>query len=534
MTAHLNRGNNAVLRTLPTAILTAWIAVQWGCNTNTTLKTEAAGDGGTTNSDPQGTPNPEGKTERDGGIPAETEPETESPSPGTDDEGCARPPDTRLEIDTDTADDRFFDVRYDLSPEIPTVGVVTWTISQAIRSASIVFGPADVAFEQRGAVDLDSPEHRALLLGMKPDSTYKFVLIAEGDRIYTSAPYEIATGPQRTGLPNPSIRDEPGCGVPFGGFTIGCIDSGIGSEESTSTVYIFDRDGDHVWWYEFPVDGCARARMSFDGKRMWGGNANVTGNEGALFSVTMDGRDERLYTSDEVPGMEKRHHDFAVLENGNILYFERDPLPPGKGATPFGTYINDEADTIYELNPETLSKTRIFYQMDHFADAIREEGSHTNAISFVPHLHAVAFSMKNIHTIAVVGYPDGALLATYGGVDSDFGVMAWDTQHDFQVSPDGLVLFNNNGPTNGSASLKFTIENGTASLDWEYSPGIQSNAWGSAVQLPNGNFLVVFSNNGLIHELSPAGELLQSTSISDIAYVERRASLYGPPPPWDR
>ncbi len=530
-----NGTNDTMSNTQLYPLLAAWIVLQSGCSPSASPNLTDSGESGVRDSGVVEETD-RGETVLDGGETAETDTGPDASPAETDDGGCLLPRaiDSGLAVDMDPSDDSLFEVRYELSPKIGTVGVVEWSVSEPIDSASVVLGPAKGAFEHTGQIDLNEPGHKTLLLGLKPDTTYKFAIVAHGTRIYTSPVYEITTGPQRTGLPIPAIHDEPGCGVRLGGFTIGCIDGRIGSGDTSSTVYIYDQDGDHVWWYDFPVDDCARARMSFDGKRMWGGNANVTGNKGALFSVTMDGTDERLYTSDNVPGMEKRHHDFAVLENGNILYFERDPLPPGKGATPFGTYINDEADTIYELDPVTLTKTRIYYESDDFEAAIKADGSHTNAISFVPHLDAVAFSMKNLHTIAVVSYPEGALLATYGGPESDFDGMVWDTQHDFQVLEDGLVLFNNNGGADGSAALKYTIEAGTEALDWAYSPGVQSNTWGSAVQLPNGNFLVVFSNNSLIHELNPEGELLQSTEIADITYVVRRASLYGPPPPWDR
>ena len=102
------------------------------------------------------------------------------------------------------------------------------------------------------------------------------------------------------------------------------------------------------------------------------------------------------------------------------------------------------------------------------------------------------------------------------------------------MSSNGLLVFNNSGPSNGSAILKFSINGGSANLDWTYSPGLTSNTWGSAKELPKGNVLADFSNNNVIHELTSGGQLIQSTSVSGIAYVVRRASLYGPPPPWDR
>jgi hypothetical protein len=56
---------------------------------------------------------------------------------------------------------------------------------------------------------------------------------------------------------------------------------------------------------------------------------------------------------------------------------------------------------------------------------------------------------------------------------------------------------------------------------------------GDVQRLPNGNTLVTYSYQGLIHEVSPEGALLQQLSWGiggAVGYSMKRASLYGPPP----
>ena len=128
-------------------------------------------------------------------------------------------------------------------------------------------------------------------------------------------------------------------------------------------------------------------------------------------------------------------------------------------------------------------------------------------------------------------YPDGILLHTYGGQQSDYN-MSWDRQHGHQVTDGGLVLFNNYGSGAGSSALRYEIDGSSANLAMDYSSGSGSQTYGSVQALPNGNVLVTYSNAGVIHEVSSSGSLIQTIDTGSIGYSVRRVSLYGPPPPW--
>jgi hypothetical protein len=53
-------------------------------------------------------------------------------------------------------------------------------------------------------------------------------------------------------------------------------------------------------------------------------------------------------------------------------------------------------------------------------------------------------------------------------------------------------------------------------------------------ELANGNLYVTYSTSGVIHEISATGTLLRSiTTTGSLGYSEHRATLYGPPPPFD-
>ena len=53
-------------------------------------------------------------------------------------------------------------------------------------------------------------------------------------------------------------------------------------------------------------------------------------------------------------------------------------------------------------------------------------------------------------------------------------------------------------------------------------------------ELPNGNLFVTYSDNGVFHEITATGtRSAQITTTSPVGYSEHRATLYGPPPPYD-
>ncbi len=297
---------------------------------------------------------------------------------------------------------------------------------------------------------------------------------------------------------------------------------GAGSN-NPNYAYIFDKDGDMVWWYQLAAGEtvCSRIRMSYDGKYMWTGNVNVMGGDGKLFRVSMDGDDTKEYSITDY------HHDFAVLENNHILFVQRSAPGGGIGGGA------EPADLIMELDPESGATTEIYNQDNDFQSLISASGAHTNSINYVPHLNAFSFSILNLNTVAVVGYPDGNLLHTFGGAQSDYAAMSWQRQHGHHLTESGdLLVFNNQGSNGGSSALKFAVSGDSAELVWDYASGIATQTFGDTRELPNGNVLVTYSNNNTIHELSADGQLIQTIGTGSIGFVERRTTLYGPPPPF--
>jgi hypothetical protein len=75
----------------------------------------------------------------------------------------------------------------------------------------------------------------------------------------------------------------------------------------------------------------------------------------------------------------------------------------------------------------------------------------------------------------------------------------------------------------------------TATRAWDYAamPSIANQIMGDVQRLPNGNTMVAYSTQGVVHEVNAGGQLLQELTWpigGAFGYIEKRATLYGPPP----
>jgi hypothetical protein len=113
------------------------------------------------------------------------------------------------------------------------------------------------------------------------------------------------------------------------------------------------------------------------------------------------------------------------------------------------------------------------------------------------------------------------------------------------IAKDNLLIFNNNsrmsmsgsaGDGTGSQVLEVKVNESakTASQTWSYKmSGISNDVMGDVQRLPNGNTIIAASTKGVLHEVSSSGTLLQELtwpSGASFGYIQKRATLYGPPP----
>ncbi len=416
-----------------------------------------------------------------------------------------------------------FAITTSISNRIGTVGVVEWSASASIEAAWIDFGRDPEQYEFRAPVATLSPTgNRTVLLGMKAATTYSFAINVEHEgEVCTSAVQEVTTGPLRNGLPR-VVVDTTRPEEAYGGFTIVCqylpSTSSAGTLGESGWAFIFDTDGDIVWWYRSDATrGCARARLSYDGQHLWMGNTNVGGrSRGTLARVRLDGTEEEQFA------LPRRHHDFVVMPDETITYIEY---------AADGTLDGDGCDLVRQLDPATGRRTLV-YSVAAANPTWRGE-CHSNAINWWPEAELFTVSVLNWNAIIAFGQ-DGALAWVLGGERGDFVGARWERQHQHHLIGDHMLLFNNSGGDGTSRALEYELREGTAELVFSYDGGAFSQTFGGTQRLPNGNTLVSFSNAGVLHEVNPAGELVQEIATGGASYVVRRRRLYGPPPPYEK
>lgn len=412
----------------------------------------------------------------------------------------------------DSSEDCNFEVDAELSPAISTVGVVTWSVTpDAVEKAHIEFGLTSVGFAQQAPVDLDAPEHRTLLLGMKGERDYWFRVVAKVDgRTCRSETFTLTTGPTPNSLP--TIRREvliENAVAP--GFVVSTTGLGGRGTSSGPMAFIIDHEGDVVWWAPAP-SGAGRARMNWEGSEMWISAVNNGGRGGEMRRVSMDGLDVEA----SVAGLEAAHHDFTVLPGGRIV-----------------TIMHREGgcSSVVQRDPDGTI-TPVVENVSTLYEPVRE--CHPNAIHYHPEDESFTLSDRNPN-LFVKFTRSGELEWQFGGLNPLGSWMpgVWQVNHGHHLLDNGNFVFFSNGlGARASPVFEFELDPaaGTAREVWRYQSQYSSTTLGDVQRLPNGNTFVTYSNAGVMHEVDADGELVQSFATGSLGYAMHRPTLYGPPP----
>lgn len=389
-----------------------------------------------------------------------------------------------------------FTVDYEISSAINTVGIVTWaTKISPVTDAIIEFG-LDTNYGMQAPVDLDEPNYRTLLLGMKGSRDYHFrIVVKSGNTEYKSDDYMLTTGPVTNlvqvlemNVDNEIARDR--------GFIVtSSMECGDGS-----CALIVDADGDVVWWYSASATlsaSISRARMSYDGKYMWMVTAGQSSSSG-FECVSMDGLDVRNFANPAT-------HDITAV-TGDVMAF----LDGGFTS----------CATITEITPDGTTKpvydTRQIWQ---------DGPCHANAIRYSETEGLYTLSDLSVGDIIMVDRASGTLERRLSEFSFNWGYH----QHGHHLLNDSIVLFNNENRIVQEISLDEA--NMQSSEIWRYSSAYNTEVLGDAQRLPNGNTMATYSTAGRIHEVAPdSSRVMEIRFSSTIGYSLWRESLYGPPP----
>lgn len=394
-----------------------------------------------------------------------------------------------------------------LSPMIATVGIVTFSASNiSIEKAEIEFTRASGGPTYVAPVDLNEPDYRTLLLGMKDETDYEYrVILNDGECV--SPTRTITTGPIANSLPTiAKNRPLPEAAAP--GFIV--TSSGIGSLGDTAPAFIIDHEGDIVWWASAPTS-CSRAKMDWEGKHMVMMTLNVrySTTGGVVRRVSMDG----LTVEDKLAGLSGGHHDFTVTPGGNIVAIVH----------------QNSCSGIVERAPDgkvtsIVSDVRELYQP--VGDC------HPNSIHYHPEDESFTISDRNPDLFVKISRT-GELEWQLGGANPIASLHyqgTWAVNHGHHLLPNGNFLFFNNGDAaSQSPVIEVELTEPEATVVWSYTSEYSSPTLGDVQRLPNGNTLITYSNAGVIQEVNGDQELVQQFGMPSLGYAEHRPSLYGPP-----
>jgi hypothetical protein len=416
-----------------------------------------------------------------------------------------------------------------ISAKIPTVGIVTWSTSlPSVQAARIDFG-LSTSYGMTAPVDLTVQGYRTLMLGMKASHKYHFRVTASGGGSQCVSPdYTLMTGALANGLPKITVATKNAAAV-SGGFLI----TGqyvINAGTTGAPAYILDADADIVWWYSTGSDATG-ARMSYDGTHMWINAANIPSGTAHVHRVTMDGLTDDDFSS-QFTG---QNHQLTVLPDETVAFF---------------AYGTNGCDDIKERSPTGTVKTIVNSETAHGGTGT----CHVNTVQYSKLDDTLVFSDLDHNCLTKVtrtGTTVWVLGEGVGGVVDSFAGDSWKGgEHGIHIlGLDDFVIFNNNSAmaAEGSVSLsgtgkgsiaiemKLDLTAMIATKSWSYtaSPGIQNDVLGDVERLSNGNTVVGYSTEGVLDEVDANANLVQELTWplgSSFGYIEKRATLYGPPP----
>jgi hypothetical protein len=397
---------------------------------------------------------------------------------------------------------------------------VEWSTDlPGITEASIEFG-LDDTYGMTAPVDMDDPNYRTLLLGMKAGGhSYHFRVVAKaGDQTCVGNDNTLpATGEPPTSLPLLTFDPPQAEGLDGGFLVFETLKQTFGTGVADSPVYVVDGDGDFVWWYvDTGIIDVGRALQSYDGKHMWISAVNVLSQQNRVIRVNMDGTGEQDFTEE----LNEFNHDFAVREDETLAFI---------------AYGSNGCDDIKERAPDGTVTTII-----NSGTAVGASTCHCNAIQYDRNDDTIVFSELESSSIVKVTRTGEVvwLMSSQNPANASVTGIDWINQHGMHIFDENRLLFfnNNTGPNATAIEAELTLDGGTgtATQVWSYVSDLTVQILGDVQRLPNGNTLVTFSTAGEIREVNPAGEVLQtikSVGAGNLfGFSEKRRSLYGPPP----
>jgi hypothetical protein len=382
-----------------------------------------------------------------------------------------------------------------------TVGIVTWSVAATgITSAHIDFG-LDTTYGMTAPVDLTQMDYRTLLLGMKPAKPYHFHIVAsDGTKTYTSDDQTLTTGAKPSVTPLTSFSVKNATAVTKGFFV-----TSFWQGTNSKVPFIFDTDGDIVWWYTAAsgesTDGISQAKMSADGQSIWLVNESLNGNP--LRRVTIDGLTTQTYSNT------KASHALAAVSGDTMAYLD---------------YSESDCNSIFEIN--NAGTTKEVFEPTGIVNGTTFPTCHGNSVRYSKKEDYYSYSDWNQDVLIVdrTGKVQWRLSQKVSGGNQSWG----GAQHGQQLLDNSILIYANNAAgMSKSQAIEYGLD---GSLIKKFTSNGGATNFGDVQRLSNGNTVITYSTSNLMQEVDKSDTVvLEVKGSGSFGYMEFRESLYGLP-----
>jgi hypothetical protein len=275
---------------------------------------------------------------------------------------------------------------------------------------------------------------------------------------------------------------------------------------------------------ELHARGYGLAKVDRDSNVLWSYASNVhhdvtVGDDGVIYALTQRETDSRPQGLEFIPPPWTVDQLVMLSPDGKELC-EPISLLDAMRKSPFSPLLSPLETPLREATPQLN---------DENLNSMREHQNvlHANSVSVLTRALASKFpkfkpgqvliSMRNLHAIAVLDPAARSIEWATNG--------PWRFQHDAQFLGNGhMLVFDNLGSPHGSRVLEYDLQ--TGAFPWVYpgpdSPPFFTPVRGMAQRLPNGNTLIVNSEEKEMFEVTPAREVVWNCSAHDHITTARR------------
>ena len=295
------------------------------------------------------------------------------------------------------------------------------------------------------------------------------------------------------------------------------------SIEAGATPFVVDRQGRFRWVRPGRPERIGGQVEFRQGSRSVIFNSFATDfnlESGVLRTVSFEGESLR-----QLPAP-LSHHVFVQLPDGTIAYPavevrewldpDTQELVPVIGDTIVELSLDGEQRTVFSAWDWKPVQKHDHWTSSFYGDA--HDWTHANALQYIEARDSYLITFPHLDTFLEIDRETGALVHEISPegdviVDGEF-----DHPHDTHWSDDGLLRLISH-EDEGTVARAFSIDGDRLQLEWAYGEGlgITGTVIGQHRRMSNGNVMVNFGGAGLMHEVSPEGELLWSMS-SELGY----------------